>query len=56
MSKYKRKSVLAAAALTAILLTACGAANKGAVLRLPNRPKRQLQAKTQESLRWNMEM
>lgn len=30
MSKYKRKSVLAAAALTAILLTACGAANKGA--------------------------
>jgi iron complex transport system substrate-binding protein len=30
MSKYKRKSILAAAALSAILLTACGAANKGA--------------------------
>ena len=30
MSKYKRKSILAAAALSAILLTACGAANKEA--------------------------
>lgn len=30
MSRYKRKSILAAAALSAILLTACGAANKGA--------------------------
>lgn len=30
MSKYKRKSILAAAALSAILITACGAANKGA--------------------------
>ncbi|WP_349673677.1 ABC transporter substrate-binding protein [Lacrimispora sp.] len=30
MSKYKRKSILAAAALSALLLTACGAANKGA--------------------------
>ena len=30
MSKYKRKSILAAVALSAILLTACGAANKEA--------------------------
>lgn len=30
MSKYKRKGILAAAALSAILLTACGAAKKGA--------------------------
>lgn len=30
MSRYKRKSILAAAALSAILLTACGAANKEA--------------------------
>ncbi|MFW6680703.1 ABC transporter substrate-binding protein [Lacrimispora sp. AGF001] len=30
MSKYKRRSILAAAALSAILLTACGAANKEA--------------------------
>lgn len=48
MSKHKKKSIVAAAVLSAILLTACGAANKGTAPETGTKVTKQAAAETTE--------